>query len=275
MSLEQVEIGSFAVPESRPATSDVFRVVSWNIDRGSCFDEIIDFLACTDADLILLQECDLNVLRSGSRNVPREIAQSLNMNYVFGIEFVELSQGQSALHGQATLARKLISNPRVLRFKDQSNFWKPRWFLPNLPRLQRRLGGRMALVSEITVDQRVLAVYNLHLESRCGDDLRARQMREVIEDSRRYGSNGPVLIAGDFNCEATQDPVSAVIHNEQFRNPFAGKCLESTTRHQRLRPSRVIDWMLYRGPFRTQFATVHASTSGSDHFPLSLTLRLS
>jgi len=276
MSLEHIEIGSFAVPESRSAAPDVLRIVSWNINRGSCFDLILDFLGSTNADLILLQECDSNALRSGCRNVARDLAQRLKMNYVFGIEFRELSQGTRnapALHGQATLSRRQLSNPRVLRFKHQSNFWKPRWFLPNLPRLQRRVGGRMALITEISVDQGVWAVYNLHLESRCGNDLRFRQMHELLQDSRRYDSDMPVVIAGDFNCDVTQATFSEIIQDAQIRNSFVGEARQTTTRHRKILGSRAIDYVLHRSPVRAESATVHALSSGSDHFPLSLTLR--
>ena len=274
MSHENIEVGSFAAPESR-AQLDVFRVVSWNINRGYCFDQIVDFLASTNADLILLQECDVNAVRTGRRNIAREIAQTLQMNYAFGTEFIELSQGQSALHGQATFARTELSNPRVLRFAHQSNFWQPRWFLPNLSPLQRRLGGRMALVSETSLDQKDVVLYNIHLESRSADGLRIRQTHDISEDSRRYGPNVPVIVAGDFNCDVTQDALSTVIHNGQFRNPFAEKRLKPTTVSRKLGPTRVIDCILHRAVLGSYSPTVHASIPGSDHFPLSLTLRLS
>jgi hypothetical protein len=55
------------------------------------------------------------------------------MNYAFGREFEELSQGSSgspAYHGQATLSRWPLSNARLIRFREQSHFWRPRWYLP-------------------------------------------------------------------------------------------------------------------------------------------------
>ena len=203
MSLEFIETGTYGTEASWTPSSGTFRVVSWNINRGHCLEQIIDFLRSADAELILLQECDLNAARSGSRNVAREIAQRLNMNYVFGVEFIELSQGESALHGQATLGRTELSNTRVLRFQQQSNFWKPRWFLPNHSRLQRRSGGRMALVTETSVQGRTVAIYNLHLESRNGDDLRIRQLSEILDDTNQHEPDIPILIAGDFNFNVT------------------------------------------------------------------------
>ena len=254
-----------------------FRAVSWNINRGCRFDEILEFLRSADADLILLQECDRNALRSGGRNVAREIAQHLEMNYAFGIEFLELSQGNGdapAHHGQATLCRLPLSNPRVLRFAQQSNFWRPRWFMPSIPQLQRRLGGRMALVCEITLNQTKMAIYNLHLESRSREHLRCRQVCEALVDSRRYGHNIPTLIAGDFNFDVSQSIASAAIEAAGFRNAFANGQPEMSTQRRLLRHSRAIDSILVTGQLVSSDPRIHTSARGSDHYPLSLTLLL-
>jgi endonuclease/exonuclease/phosphatase family metal-dependent hydrolase len=82
--------------------------VSWNIARGSKLHKVIEFLAGEKADMVLLQEADLNARRTHHSNVAREIAQKLAMNYVFGRAFQELTQGSktsSAYRGQATLSR--------------------------------------------------------------------------------------------------------------------------------------------------------------------------
>jgi hypothetical protein len=91
-----------------------------------------------------------------------------------------------AYHGQATLSRWRISNARVIRFRGQSDFWKPRWFKPKLQTFQERLGGRVALAAEINVPVASTLCYNLHLESRSNDDLRLAQLNEVLEDSAKY-----------------------------------------------------------------------------------------
>jgi len=45
-----------------------------------------------DADLILLNEVDLGTKRTDYRDVARELAHALGMNYVFGVEFVEVDR---------------------------------------------------------------------------------------------------------------------------------------------------------------------------------------
>jgi endonuclease/exonuclease/phosphatase family metal-dependent hydrolase len=98
----------------------VLRVVQWNIERGLEFDairlaftdpkkfaglmedrntkaddqslqRIRDQIALLkDADLLILNEVDWGVNRTLFRNVGSELASALNMNYAYGVEFVEV-----------------------------------------------------------------------------------------------------------------------------------------------------------------------------------------
>jgi len=236
----------------------------------------MEFLLNTKADLIILQETDRNSRRTSYRNIAREISQKLRMNYAFGIEFHELSQGSQrspAYHGQATLSPWPISNNRILRFQRQSKFWHSYWWLPKLPFLQRRLGGRMALRTCVSIGNRILVVYNLHLESRSDDSLRCAQLIELLDDANRSSRNLPVIAAGDFNCDITQPGSSSAIANACFYNPFAGVGLQ-TTRPQRFGRSKAVDWILIRGIVRAAAPQVHGSGTASDHYPLSVQLHL-
>ena len=99
--------GSFAAPRRTFWPPDRIRAVNWNIERGLRLEEIIKFLESQRADILILQEIDLYARRTGFRNVAEEIARRLRMNYVFGYEFQELTQGRRdapAYHGQATLS---------------------------------------------------------------------------------------------------------------------------------------------------------------------------
>ncbi len=250
------------------------RVVSWNIARGSRLDGIMEFLISADADIIFLQETDRNARRTGHRNVAKEIAQRLRMNYVFGCEFEELAQGtpeSPAFHGQATLSRWPISDCSVLRFHNQSNFWRPRWFIPSIPPLQRRRGGRMALFSNVLILGRSLPTYNLHCESKGGNDLRYSQLQEFLQDAKRYNSDVPVLAAGDFNFDLSHGHAAAALESAGFLNPFITLHKATTTSHALSAGDRVIDWILFRGSLLVTNAQVYDSISASDHYPLSLT----
>src|SRR5271169_2963630 len=172
---KEIEVGNFAPRQLVLRPPGSMCIVDWNINRGLRLNGILDFLTGVGADLILLQECDLNARRTHRLNIAREIAQKLEMNYVFGREFQELTQGSKAspaYHGQATLSRWPLSKSRVIRFQKQSHFWRPHWFLPGIPPFQERLGGRLALVSDANIAGKTIVTYNIHLESREDDQLR-------------------------------------------------------------------------------------------------------
>jgi endonuclease/exonuclease/phosphatase family metal-dependent hydrolase len=273
--MKQLEIGSLVTTPDSFAVPDTVRIVTWNINRGLRLDEVIAFLREAAADLILLQEVDWNARRTHCRNVPREIARALAMNYVFGCEFEELSQRHNPLpayHGQATLSRFPLLNSRILRFRRQSRFWLPRWFIPNIKPFQRRVGGRMALISFVEFQGRSFIFYNVHLESRGDDGMRCSQLGELLDDISQQPADTQVIVAGDFNADLCEEPLVSAVGNAGLSNPFTRFSSLPTTVPSRLRGSCAIDWILTKGPLVASEAMSHDSSRASDHYPLSLIL---
>jgi endonuclease/exonuclease/phosphatase family metal-dependent hydrolase len=201
----------------------------------------------------------------------------LRLNYVFGREFVELTQGTKtspAYHGQATLSRWKISNPRVIRFQRQSDFWKPRWFKPILQTFQKRLGGRVALTTEINIAEASMRCYNLHLESRSNDELRRAQLNEVLEDSAKYNSACLDILAGDLNLNASEPGIAEAPARAGFRDAVPTTRLAMTPSRHLLEAGWHIDWAFVRGPAEADAGKVHRSVTASDHYPISFELRL-
>jgi endonuclease/exonuclease/phosphatase family metal-dependent hydrolase len=276
-SYQEIEVGNFAPTGRLFKPWGPIQVVDWNIDRGLQLGGIIDFLASTDADLILLQEVDLNAKRTHQLDVAREISQKLRLNYIFGREFQELTQGSRtspAYHGQATLSPWPLSNSRILRFRRQSSFWRPRWFLPEIEPLQERIGGRMALVSEVSIGGLPLVSYNLHLESRGNDALRCSQLDECLADARCYKSAIPLILAGDFNLDVSRSVAANDIKQAQFLSTSAKEPLRTTPQHSLFDRGRAIDWIFTPGSVRAAGLRIHNSVSASDHYPLSVKLTL-
>jgi endonuclease/exonuclease/phosphatase family metal-dependent hydrolase len=162
-------------------TANNIRVATWNIERGLEFDaikaaltndqlffrqaaqqwksvdakrlaEVLDQAKqLQQADIIILNEVDWGVKRTGYRNVAKELAGATGMNHVYAVEFVEVDpltlgieklEGEVsedreaiiksiavdkertlALHGTAILSRFRFSNIRILRFKHQGHDW--------------------------------------------------------------------------------------------------------------------------------------------------------
>jgi endonuclease/exonuclease/phosphatase family metal-dependent hydrolase len=276
--MDQVISGNFAPSRWATWSPTSLRIVDWNIDRGLQLQAVIDFLASTKADILLLQEVDLNARRTHHLNIAEEIARKLQMDYVFGREFQELVQGSKvspAYHGQATLSKWPILNPRLVHFSRQSNFWQPRWFLPRIEPFQERLGGRIALVAEINVGGSKLVTYNLHLESRSNDGLRLAQLQEVLSDAARQAPRCSLVVAGDFNLDASKNNAASAFATAGFEDAIATPRMPTTPSRRLLEPGRRIDWAFVRGPIRAASGRVHNQVKASDHYPISFTLTAS
>jgi endonuclease/exonuclease/phosphatase family metal-dependent hydrolase len=277
MSANEIIAENFAPSQWLSWLRNSLRVVDWNIDRGLQLPAIVEFLVSTNADVFILQEVDINAHRTHRLNIAREIARKLGLNYVFGREFVELTQGTKAnpaYHGQATLSRWKFSNARIIRFQQQSDFWKPRWFKPNLQTFQERLGGRIALVTEIDIPGHSIVCYNLHLESRSNDDLRLAQLNEVLLDASKYDSTRVLVLAGDFNLNASQPEISKVLAAAGFGDVVPTARVPTTPPRHLLDAGRHIDWAFVRDPIQTEAGKVLRSGKASDHYPVAFDLRL-
>jgi endonuclease/exonuclease/phosphatase family metal-dependent hydrolase len=256
-----------AVPNPR-LPRDAFRILSWNIERGLRFRKVLDFLRTADADLFLLQEVDLNARRTRYRDVAYDLAQALNLNYAFGMEFQELSQGTTsrpAFHGMATLSPWPLSKARIIRFRHQSTFWKPRWYMPDLPVFQRRLGGRIALVAEAEIAGSKVVTYNLHLESRGNDALRIQQLTEVLADCGRYTDQPKFIVGGDFNLNAGSGSAAAALRGAGFQDAVRLPHTPTTV------DAHVIDWIFISDTLHYQ-GRVYGDVRASDHYPVAATL---
>src|SRR5271154_1244678 len=276
MEMHDIVTGNFAPLRWIVSAPKSLRIVDWNIDRGQQLQGVTDFLVGVNADILILQEVDLNARRTRRLNIAETIARKLEMNYVFGREFQELVQGSKdsrAYHGQATLSKWPISNPRVIRFSKQSRFWQPHWFVPKIEPFQERLGGRIAFVAHINVAGSNIVIYNLHLESRGSDALRISQLAEVLSDATCYDAECPVIVAGDLNLDPSRESVALALANAKFQDAVASARSTPTTRARGLfEGRRPIDWAFVRGPLRASSGHVHGSVKASDHYPLSFRL---
>src|SRR6188508_3352501 len=142
------------------------RIVTWNIERGVKFEAVQSVLQELDADVVLLQEVDRFCSRSDDRDVARELALQLRMNYVTAGEFQEVGEGsrnRPCVSGQAILSRLPIGDATTVRFEDQASL---KW---RLNPAQPRRGGRIALSARIAG----AVFYSVHLESGGDEERRA------------------------------------------------------------------------------------------------------
>ncbi len=248
--------------EHAPPPRDAVSVVTWNIERGQAFDEVLVVLRRLDADVILLQEVDDGCRRTGYRNVARDLAGALHMNWVAAGEFQELGEsrgGQPALTGQAVLSKFVIEDAGRVRFQSQDRW---RW---SVNPMQPRRGGRMALRARTAG----LLVYDTHIESGNNEELQRRQLAEIVADQSGAGDMAPVLIAGDFNNRAARTPIMfRSLTDASFVDALGDDTERGPTSRGRRHP---IDWIFVKNGAGTTGAVVHAPAA-SDHSPLITTV---
>ena len=258
---------------SAACSAQSLRILTWNIDRGTNLDAVASTLDKCKPELALLQEVDRNTTRARHLDVAAELAGRTHLQSSYGIEFEELSQEQSdvkAYTGQAPLSRLPIRAFRTLIFQHQSGYWKARpWIPSSLPFLQRRVGARIALISEIEVSGRLLVVYNLHLESRSYGRIQFQQLNEVLGDVKQhYRSGTPVLIGGDINSKYLPARYLTKMQKAGFQSAL-GSHIERTHTI-----AMALDWLFARGPLTWRDGRVLRDAAGSDHYPVQATLTL-
>ncbi len=246
--------------------SRALRVISWNIDRGSHLDRIVDEIAHQSADLCLLQEVDWGTMRVGNLDIGSELARRLRLDLAYGIEFEELSQERSrpAYTGQATLTRLPLRRSRILRFANQSGFWEPHnWIPSSMPLMQRRLGSRVALVTELEFAGQPLIVYNAHLESRSYGRIQMNQLDEILADLKlHYPPGTAAIVGGDLNTKYFPSIFLHKLEREGFHSATGQRIERSHT------IAMALDWIFVRGPMNWESGAVRRDWKGSDHYPI-------
>ncbi|KAG5466103.1 hypothetical protein LSCM4_01245 [Leishmania orientalis] len=203
--------------------SDTFCVVQWNIERGIKLDAIIADLKALHADLIVLQELDINCRRSNYVNVPKEIAKALEAEVYFACEFEELdsslrsprdavgprsqpvldpetppnsgSSGGNMLksakshhfHGNAILSRHVaLREPTVIPLTS-TIMWEVEGHRYNEPRRGFRSALRVCVSStdRTSAQMAPLYIYCCHFEVFCGGLARVRQLADCMADMQR------------------------------------------------------------------------------------------
>lgn len=227
----QAEIHNIcAVPSEAP---DQLGILAFNMERGVHLQEIVDFLEyCPDVqpfDVILANELDDGCVRSGQKDTTRELAQRLNMNYVFGLEFIELANGEDSKghHGNAIFSRWPIKQAKVVRLPEQYNWYFDR---------QKRIGGRLAILAELDINGRSVGMGTIHLENRTHGEGRAAQMEVILRECEEMFCGMPVILGGDLNTNTFDGrnfkEFLEIASSEQLRR----RCLEDVAEFEACLP---------------------------------------
>ena len=217
----QAEIHNIAAaPEQAP---DSLGVLVFNMERGVHLAELGDFLEnCPEVrpyDVILANELDDGCVRSGQRDTTKELAERLGMNYVFGLEFIELVNSEDAkgFHGNAIFSRWPIKRAKVVRLPEQYNWYFDR---------QRRIGGRLAILAELDVNGRSVGVGTIHLENRTHGPGRQEQLETILKAADEMFVGMPVALGGDLNTNTFDGRDKDAIQEIAGSPELQRRCLE-------------------------------------------------
>lgn len=193
--LDEVEIDNTISPSSK-CMGNKIKVIEFNAERGKRWYESAEVLK--EFDVIILNEMDVGMARSDQQHTTRLLAYYLGMNYAWGVEFIELTLGDlgdrtnidqseenfHGLHGNAILSRCHLRDARIFRnpvgdyFSDKPNN-------VNAHGLEKRLGGRMILLTRILIEGTSVVIGSTH---------KSHGFHKEIRD---YVGHSPAVIAGD------------------------------------------------------------------------------
>lgn len=187
-----------------PAAKPFYRAVAWNVERGICFEPILKELqthpVLKEADILLLTETDVGMARSKNRNIARELALALNMNYYFLPAYINLCKGSGmevdfdgendmALHGNAILSRYPLKDLQRIPLQNAKDKMKGR---------EKRIGNQNVVAATIEFPQKSVKAVCIHLDALSTQTQRQNQMISILE-RLQASPDMPVLLGGDWN----------------------------------------------------------------------------
>lgn len=245
---------------------DFLRIATWNIAQSRRATEIINLLSnesaidqmvdsskaqpdsdlraelerkrerLASADVILLQEVDIGMPRSGYRDTARDLARALQMNYAYApmqLEVDPVNLGLEAaadgsmqapektrykgVFGLAVLSRYPIKNVQCFQLKTQPYDWyhgesappqalelgrrhTTKWLFENQTLREMKIGGRIFFRVDLDIPglpENTLTVIHNHLEIKTRPRHRQAQLEEILTHIKDIPHT--VVMAGDHN----------------------------------------------------------------------------
>jgi len=263
------------------------RIITYNIHRAIGVDRrfrperIAAILAHYRADLVLLQEVDEGVPRSGELDLARELAEALGYPHFAVGHNVTLKKGR---YGNATLSRFPIVRERNIDLTIDESPERAAGLSPLSRRRQEVLsaaGGNFSLIRRgcqhttlaLDGDGRPLEVFNLHLGLSARE--RERQVGILVnsEEFRRVGPEVPVVVAGDFNdWRSRLRPIFTEVFGFRCATDRKGRGVDRALRtYPSFSPQGGLDRIYHRGPLdlaQVRLCRLQASRVASDHLPV-------
>eukprot|EP00979_Chaetoceros_neogracilis_P007546 scaffold1595_cov276-Chaetoceros_neogracile.AAC.3 len=183
------------------------RICEWNAERGVDWDVLTSFYS--NPDIIILNEMDWGMARSGNIDTTKQMSQHLKMNYAYGVEFLELTNGNEreinatfgkhnhiGYHGNAVLSKWPILESKIVRLHSLFDLLYEEK-TSGQAKGERRLGGRMALFTSIETFVGKILIISMHTHSGSSRNLLRGDAALVCDEIQRWNITN-VIIGGDI-----------------------------------------------------------------------------
>jgi endonuclease/exonuclease/phosphatase family metal-dependent hydrolase len=272
------------------STSRELKVIAWNMERGKQIELLSQRVKDINPDIILASELDVGMARSGNINTIKTLAENLEMDCRYVVEFIEhghgnqtemqeckLMKNNESLHCNVILSKRKIIASTMIRF-EQKGLWK------GLNWHSDRDGARCALFCEIEYEDTSLVTVVSHFECLTNANERQHCMKQILHHLSRYYSKKPVILGGDFNTSelppvleslsmealACHEPIFKELEQEGFDWHNS-----NTLRHTRRQlpngfpkpPFKKVDWLFLHKLFAADAMTLPATDAAGN--PLS------
>ena len=235
-------------------SAQTIRVLSFNIHHGNPptekeplinLDTIAKIITNSKADLVGLQEIDVNLGRSYFENQAKKLAELTGMHYIFS-KGIDLDKGE---YGTAILSKQPIE--RVEKY-----------FLPSPVESERR----SLSVIEVTIQKRKLLFANTHLDLR--DKNKIEQAKFIT--NRFKNEKLPTILVGDLNSKPNDPAIT------ELGKLFAKSSITNGFTFPQDKPTTEIDYIMMTKTANAKFSNhrILDEKYASDHRPLYVEINI-
>jgi endonuclease/exonuclease/phosphatase family metal-dependent hydrolase len=237
--------------------SITIKVMSYNIHHANPpgksdvidLDAITKTIESSGADIVALQEVDINTKRSNNINQAQELARKLNMNVYFS-KAIDFEGGE---YGLAILSKFKIADSKNVSLSKAADSTTENRILQSVT---------------VNVAKDVSLIFaNTHLEvSNTGN--RELQAKEIVEFAKQQQL--PIILAGDWNATLKSTTVNVL------DTAFQRTCDICPVTCPEDGDNGAIDFIAFtkNSQFKTQKYTVFNDNRSSDHYPILAEIQL-
>ncbi|MFC5285058.1 endonuclease/exonuclease/phosphatase family protein [Pedobacter alpinus] len=229
----------------------IVKVMSYNIHHGNPpgyenkidLKAIVETIKNADADIVALQEVDVNTKRSGNINEAEILAKELGM-FLFFSKAIDFDGGD---YGLAIISKYPLTETHFEKLSLAAD-----------AKAEPRI---LQMVTVNIPNQKPFVFANTHLDV-LNTGNRPLQAKQIVAIANKHKL--PFIIAGDWN--ATLNSTTLSIMDEAFTRTCSNcpvTCIEEGE-------NGAIDFIAYTksAPFKTKNYSVFSDNYASDHFPI-------